>query len=174
MPETLDHIVQKCDATHGLCIKRHDAITNYVARALDKNGYTVVKEKTYTTQNGKLKPDLTAYSPDKVLVIDTQVIIGQFSLKVGNQNKIDKYKPLKERLDLLRSNGIHFRSVALNSKGALSADSAKLLSGFHILSKRNFKILTVQTLSWAGRIWRAFQDMTLTKLTNCKYDLLPP
>lgn len=79
---------------------RHNAITNYVARSLDQKGFSVVKEKTFTTTNGKLKPDIVAFSPDMTLVIDTQIVNDHFPLKVANQNNIEKYLPLKNSLIL--------------------------------------------------------------------------
>lgn len=44
VPETLNHMSQQCYATHGLQIKRHDALSNYFARLLEQRGYTVHHE----------------------------------------------------------------------------------------------------------------------------------
>ncbi|CAK9796556.1 Retrovirus-related Pol polyprotein from type-2 retrotransposable element R2DM [Anthophora plagiata] len=72
-PETFNHVVQHCHRTHGLRIKRHDAIVAYIARNLSRQGYRVTREPSYTTDEGIRKPDLVATMGKTTIVVDAQV-----------------------------------------------------------------------------------------------------
>lgn len=58
--ETLNHILQKCCATHRLRINRHDQLCIYLSRSLLQRGYFVQQEPVFESPDeSKLKPDLT-------------------------------------------------------------------------------------------------------------------
>lgn len=123
-PETLDHILQKCWSSHALRIRRHDNLCNYIARNLDNKGYSCHLEERHTLPSGQvLKPDITAYSENDILIIDAQVINDQFPLQEAHENKIKKYEPLKQQLTPLRPDGVKLTSLTLNWRGSISKDS---------------------------------------------------
>lgn len=96
--ETLNHILQVCDHTHFVRIKRHDALVNYVQKVAQERGLTVHKEPKFKVGNNVLKPDLVVYSVDRVVVADVQVVSEQYPLSRAHQNKVDKYRPLQDQL----------------------------------------------------------------------------
>ncbi|GBN58378.1 Retrovirus-related Pol polyprotein from type-2 retrotransposable element R2DM [Araneus ventricosus] len=68
--ETLNHISQACPRTHGKRIDRHNAVANYIKRALENRGYEVYSEPCYPTSMGKRTSDLIAKKESRILVID--------------------------------------------------------------------------------------------------------
>lgn len=77
--EALNHILQKCYATHRLRINRHDQLCNYLSRSLLQRGYSVQQEPVLESPDGsKLKPDLVASSTNHTVLIDFQVVNDQF------------------------------------------------------------------------------------------------
>lgn len=101
-PETVNHILQNCYATHFIRIKRHDNLVKYIQKITQDKGFTVHIEKQYTINNLTLKPDLTIYSIDRVHTVDIQVINDQYPLETAHLNKKEKYTVLKQQLDGLR------------------------------------------------------------------------
>ncbi|GBN57612.1 Retrovirus-related Pol polyprotein from type-2 retrotransposable element R2DM, partial [Araneus ventricosus] len=72
--ETPNHVVQQCFRSHGLRIKRHNAIANYICRSLQQKGFQVTEEPVYPLTAGTLKPDLVAFKSNSALVLDVQVV----------------------------------------------------------------------------------------------------
>jgi len=166
-PETLNHILQKCYSTHGLRIQRHDKLVKYIARSLDQRGKTVHIEPKFDTREGVYKPDLVVYDANVTTVLDIQIINDQFPLEEAHENKVKKYKEaLKSQLEGLRGE-TRFTSFTINWRGAISKSSANQLVGWHLLGKRDLKILTVRALEGSSVIWQCFQKMTARKSTRC-------
>lgn len=136
--ETLNHMIQQFFATHRLKIQRQDDINNCPIRSQEPKGYTVHKEKVYTSpSHNKLKPDIVAHSVDQAIVIDDQVVNDQFSFKEGFSNKLNKYTPLMEQLAPLRSYGVPFDFLIFNWRGTISLQSSKFLPGYQSCRKMN-------------------------------------
>ncbi|KAG8177078.1 hypothetical protein JTE90_015730 [Oedothorax gibbosus] len=158
-PETLNHILQVCFATHKQRIKRHNNIVDYLHRGLLQRGFTVHTEPRFETP-GILKPDLVVYSEEEVSVIDIQVVNDQYSLEVANKNKIQKYEePLRPHLQGLRSK-YSVIGLTINWRGILCRTSVEELLKRRMISKRDLKILKVKTLEGNARIHGCHQDMT--------------
>lgn len=63
----------------GLCIRRRNDVTNYLARSLGQRGFTLHKEQVFKMANdSKLKPNLELYGVDQILVIYAQIVDDQF------------------------------------------------------------------------------------------------
>lgn len=84
--------------------------------------------------------------------LDSQVINDPFSFTEAHQQKINKYGVLRPQLQDLRLNGVYFSSLTFSWHGLMCLDSAKFLSGFHILRPIDIKILAICMLSWTARI----------------------
>lgn len=162
-PETLNHIVQSCYATHGFRIKRHDHLCNYIGRALTNKGYSVQQEPTFTVNGDVLKPDLVAYSPAITVVVDCQVTNDQFQLDIAHRNKKLKYQPLTEQLAGLRPGGVLITSFTTSWRGCIAKDSVSDLVGLGVLRKTELKVLSVRTLCSTANIWNKFSRMTTCK-----------
>ena len=71
-------------------IRRHDAVVSYVARRFKDEGATVHLELRIETTEGLRKPDIIAIKGRYAIVVDAQVVGGQFNLRTAHRNK-DKY-----------------------------------------------------------------------------------
>lgn len=170
--ETLNLISQQCFVTQDLIIKRHNALSNYLARSFEQRGYSVHREPLLRAPNGRrLKSDLLTYCADTTLVVDSQVNNDPFSFTEAHHQKINKYEVLRPQLQDLRPNSVYFSSWTFSWRALMCLDSVKFLSGFHILRPIDIKILAICTLSWSGRIGSAHQGMTLLKKKTCVVDL---
>lgn len=153
-------MVQKCFATHGLRIKRHNALVHYLIRSLNNRGFSTHLEPSFKINEATLKPDIVAYSPDKVFVIDAQVINDQYNLDEAHENKINKCLPLVPQLDRLRSGGCMVSSLTINWRGCFSPGSCKDLLAWRLINKRDLKILSLRAMVGTIGCWRAHQKMT--------------
>ena len=163
-PETLNHILQVCPSTHLSRIKRHDNVKNYLIRSLSQKGFSVHNEPKFNTSSGLLKPDIVAYSPSRVIVIDVQVINDQISLSHAHEFKSNKYKvPLTPLLAGLRQAGVLFTSLTANWRGCISASSFRELHNHRILSKSDFKVISSRVVIGGIAAHNSFQRMTLRR-----------
>ncbi|GBN73446.1 Retrovirus-related Pol polyprotein from type-2 retrotransposable element R2DM, partial [Araneus ventricosus] len=113
--ETLNHISQACPRTHGKRISRHNAVANYIKRALENRGHEVYLVPLYNTSLGYRKPDLVAKKNSKILVIDTQIVGESVDLKRANDRKISYYR---DNHELDRAIEIQHQAVEINYIGA--------------------------------------------------------
>lgn len=113
-PQTLNHILQQCYATHTSRIKRHNIIVDYLHRILTALDNTVHKEPVFKINNSTLKPDLVIHNNDRTVLVDVQVINDHFLLSTAPQNKVNKYEVLRNELAGLRPGGYHGSTVTIN------------------------------------------------------------
>jgi len=155
-PETLNHILQNCFATHNARIIRHNKIVDYIKRGATQRNFEVCVEPSFQLPTGNLKPDLLL-TKDKIQIIaDVQIVNDQFPLTTANNNKIAKYIPLQEHL----GQETDIIGITLNWRGAISKDSANDLISKRILAKKDLKILTVKTLEADSLTHSIHQKMT--------------
>lgn len=159
-PETMNHMLQVCYATHGLRVRRHNDICSYVKRSLEQKGLTVHFEPQFKYNDLVLKPDLVAYSNNNVFILDIQIINDQFNLRVAHMNKVTKYEVLRPQLDPLRPGGAVFMSLTVNWRGVFSVESFRLLTACHLLRPPDFRVLAARVLRWGFRLWHVHQHMT--------------
>ncbi|GBN12279.1 Retrovirus-related Pol polyprotein from type-2 retrotransposable element R2DM [Araneus ventricosus] len=77
-------------------ISRHNAVANYLKRALENRGYEIFSEPLYSTPLGNRKPDLVAEKDSKILVIDAQIVRDSVDLKRANARRIGYYRDNRE------------------------------------------------------------------------------
>ncbi|KRX46712.1 Retrovirus-related Pol polyprotein from type-2 retrotransposable element R2DM [Trichinella murrelli] len=70
--ETLAHICQKCPASHGLVIQRHNAVVTFLEQVALKEGIRVMKEPKVSTLVGALKPDVVLIKADAAFIVDDE------------------------------------------------------------------------------------------------------
>nr|GBO45475.1 Retrovirus-related Pol polyprotein from type-2 retrotransposable element R2DM [Araneus ventricosus] len=123
--ETPNHVVQQCYRSHGLRIKRHNAISYYISRSLQQKGFQVTEEPVYPLTAGTLKPDLVALN-NSALVLDVQVVGDSVELDSAHTAKIVKYTSLESAVKVQTgAKKVEFSSVTLNWRGVWSPASAK-------------------------------------------------
>ncbi|GBO45525.1 Retrovirus-related Pol polyprotein from type-2 retrotransposable element R2DM [Araneus ventricosus] len=163
-PETLNHIIQSCYATHGARINRHNNIAKYLARIIGDRGATVHEEPHFQTETaGLLKPDLVIYTADRVVVVDVQIINDQYPLGLAHMNKIEKYKEhLRPLLEGLRPE-YHVTSFTMNWRGVLAEPTIRHMTGWGYIRMKDIKILSIRALMGARIAWNVFSNMTSRK-----------
>ncbi|KAG8186047.1 hypothetical protein JTE90_007433 [Oedothorax gibbosus] len=63
-PETLNHILQNCYASHKPRIARHDKLVEYLKRGAEQHKFLVQSEPSFATKAGILKPNLVLIKGD--------------------------------------------------------------------------------------------------------------
>uniref|UniRef100_A0A6M2DU98 Putative reverse transcriptase n=1 Tax=Xenopsylla cheopis TaxID=163159 RepID=A0A6M2DU98_XENCH len=145
--ESLDHILQSCHRTHKSRIDRHNAVSNYIKRALEKKSSLVEVEPKFQTQGGLRKPDLLAVLGNRTLILDAQVVGSGVDLEEAHRKKIDYYKPLASLIMAKYGSSIvTFGSITLNNRGIWSKTSAEMLLREGILKSTELKIVSTRTL----------------------------
>jgi len=117
-PETLDHVLQKCHRTHGVRIKRHDAVVSYIAQSMGRQEFEVDVEPKIKTANELRKPDILIKMGQTALVIDAQVVNDQIDLDEAHRRKSEVYKNIEEELRLqYLVTTVKFTSITLSWRG---------------------------------------------------------
>lgn len=158
-PETLNHVLQRCPRTHGLRIRRHDAVSAYIRRGLENKGFDVHSEPKVRCEGSVLKPDLVAIKDGHTFVLDTQVVTDGISLTTAHNTKRAKYNtlPFKAALtSLFPSRTVHVLTFTCNWRGVVSAASVHELLAHKILSKSDLYVLSTRVLVGGIIAFRSF------------------
>lgn len=161
--ETLNHIMQICERTHEVRIKRHNAVASYLQRSLQKN-YQVYKEPHIQSANGLRKPDLVAINTNnEALVIDAQVIGEQSNLDEAHHRKSEYYKQIdadiKKHFNVSK---ITYTSATISCRGIWSSKSATHLRKLNVIRTGELKILSTRALVGGYAAFTRFNKSTFT------------
>lgn len=166
--ETLNHILQQCHRTHKSRIARHDAVTSYVKRALDKRHSKVEEEPHFISTVGLRKPDLIAIDEDSALVVDAQVVSEHIDLDIAHATKADKYRELENQIK--RKYGVRsvgFYTATLNWRGVWSPQSAKDLISLKILKSGELKVISSRVIiGGLASFWRFSKTTSWRRAPN--------
>jgi len=72
-------------------ILRHNDLCRQVGGFLKQKGWRV-DEESYSTKDGRRKPDLTVAKGGDAVVIDAQVVSGETALSTAHKRKVEKYQ----------------------------------------------------------------------------------
>lgn len=159
--ETLSHVLQKCHRTHGPRIRRHNALSTYVARALRVGGYLVFEEPEIHSERGLCKPDLLAKLGSTVLVVDAQVVNDQIDLDTAHRTKSNLYRHTEALIKRdYEVDAVRFTSITLSWRGIWSKESAMDLVGLGIIRKSALKVLSSRTIIGGLAAFRQFNRTT--------------
>ncbi|KAF8793396.1 Retrovirus-related Pol polyprotein type-2 like protein [Argiope bruennichi] len=162
--ETPNYVVQQCFRTHGLRIKRHKAISNYISRSLQQKGFQVAEEPIYLLPAGTLKPDLVANKKDTVLVLDAQIVGDGVELDSAHTTKCLKYNiKLLEQAVKVQTDAqkVIFSSITLNWRGIWSPKSAQHLLRLGVINKRDLSVLGTRAIIGSMACHRRFGFMNI-------------
>lgn len=141
--ETLNHIEQVCHRTHGMRVRRHNAVTTYIARNCRSKGLKVLEEPIIPTPSGNHKPDLIITNKDTAFRIDAQIISERYDLNKAQKNKTNKYKSIKNEIHILtEKEQVHFGTATLNWKGLWERESAEQLKGWKIITPQDIMVIS--------------------------------
>ncbi|KAL0098513.1 hypothetical protein PUN28_020469 [Cardiocondyla obscurior] len=161
--ETINHVLQQCHRTHEARIRRHDAITKYLARKIPKSGYQVFQEPKYQTTVGLRKPDLVAVLGETAVVIDAQVVSEQTLLTEAHRRKVRYYEDEAITKKIKETHGVRriiTTSATLSWKGVWSPESAEDLKRLGFIRANELKILATRTLIGGMMAFKIFNATT--------------
>ena len=159
--ETLNHVLQQCHRTHGGRIKRHDAITAFVCRALRTQGYEVSVEPKIDSDIGVRKPDIIAKMGITALVLDAQIVNDQISLDDAHERKITYYQQIEDKIkEKYVVNNVIFSSITLSWRGVWSQASVEHLTTLGIIKKSQIKILSTRAIVGGLTCFHLFNKTT--------------
>lgn len=162
--EISNHVIQQCHRTHGMRIKRHDAVCNYIAKKLTKSGYTVDKEPKINTDEGLRKPDLVATLGATTIIVDAQVLGEQVDLEAANQKKIDYYGKNNSLIENIKrkygSDTVLTTAATFSWRGIWSKSSAAELKRRRIILTSDLKILSSRVLIGGIACFNQFNSTT--------------
>ena len=134
--DTLGHRLQVCAYTHGMTVKRHDAIVQCLKRQCERIGRKVLVEPRIPVPGGTFrKPDLIIYQPPdgaalvpEAWVVDVTVVADNCpDLDVKHFAKVNKYATVSAVQDFATQvsgcSKIRFSSLVLNWRGILAPAS---------------------------------------------------
>ena len=152
---TLAHMSQSCPRGHGMRVKRHDNLVDYVAKVLRGRGWTVLLEPTIPYLTTYLKPDLVLWKTNsKAHVLDLQVVADGFDMVGAHSRKVNKYDNAEVRAAVCQLSSRPFGtvgSITLNWRGMWFGPSARQLQelGF---SLGNLNVLSLRALVWTHNL----------------------
>lgn len=148
--ETLNHIQQNCHRTHEARIRRHNAVSKYIVKALERAGYSVEEEPRIPTTEGLRKPDIVAKLGKTTVIIDTQVVSEQTDLDKAHKKKKDYYGKNNSLVEYIKkkNQAEHLLSLSttISCRGVWSPESAKQLLGLGIIRKKDLKIISTRAM----------------------------
>ncbi|KAG8170643.1 hypothetical protein JTE90_011561 [Oedothorax gibbosus] len=159
--ETTGHILQACPRTHGMRVRRHDAIVNYAIRGLEQRGFVVAKEPMFNTAEGRKKPDLVATRGDEAFIIDAQVVSDCEPLRRAHRRKVEKYGDLTPIVSAqFGVQTVIPMSLTLNWRGVCSSDSAQALVENRLLRKSDLSMISSRVSVGGVACHRVFMRST--------------
>lgn len=120
----MSHVIQGCPRTHGIRIKRYDALVKFIAETNRRRGKKVVIEPRVETE-GLRKPDIIIKDGAQATVLDIQITNNDGNLlKTFNNNKINYYSQNSELKDKIMSaynvSEVDFTAITVHFKGFMS------------------------------------------------------
>nr|ACJ46647.1 reverse transcriptase [Triops cancriformis] len=160
--ETLNHITQVCERTHGARVKRHDRLVDFAVKGLQRPHRVVLKEPHYKTVNGVRKPDIVIKIPDHTYICDFQVVSDTSCLELEFRKKALKYaedKGLCDQLTRDHPGELSFTAITFNTRGLIAKSSVTALRKLGMPPR---SIMTLQKICMEGslEIWRIFNQTT--------------
>lgn len=166
VPETTNHILQKCHRTHGSRVERHDSVVKFLKRSLDGKGWVTNLEPHLLTSSGLRKPDLVAIKDNDAVVIDAQIVTDGYNTNVMHQTKVRKYDTdeikdlIKERFNVP---GVVVTSATLNWRGIWAKQSINELLALGIINKNAAALVSTRVAIGGVRSFRIFNQMTAVR-----------
>ena len=165
--ETSNHVIQVCHRTHGVRIKRHDAICSFVSKRLTADGYLVEKEPIFDTAEGNRKPDLVATLHGISRIVDVQIRSEQKNLPKANHEKKNYYgnnrSLLKAVKDRYGSKEVTTTAVSLKWRGMWYIKSVEELLENKIIRKTDIKTISSRVLIGGIAAFKCFNRTTSVK-----------
>lgn len=164
--ETNYHVIQQCFRTHGGRVLRHDKIVDmFKEHLVRKDGFSIIKEPHFRTEEGLRKPDLLITKDNKTVVLDVQVVGGGANRR-DHDAKRAKYRSVKGLENLIklrcRSREVEYEAFTITYKGAIEGRSVKLLDKLEIPEHLRF-LMVISVLRGAWLNWSRFNASTMTR-----------
>ena len=110
---------------------RHDRVVSIAAEGLRHEGWDVVCERSFHTNQGLRKPDIIAARENRVVVVDAQIVGDGYSLDRSHARKVSKYATNEDLLQTVATEysvevgNVSVTSVTVSYRGIWSPQSAE-------------------------------------------------
>jgi len=165
--ETPAHCVQRCFRTHGGRILRHNNLCRQVGGFLRQKGWRVDEELSYSTREGRRRPDLTIAKGSDAVIIDAQVVSGETALSLAHERKVDKYRSCEDLADRVAEHTgvardkVRFTAITISWRGVWCPESEREMRSLG-LTTGQLRTLTTRVLWGSWMNWRRFNGITTT------------
>ena len=158
--ETLHHVLQVCERTHGARVKRHNAVASGLGNFLKDSGHRVMFEPRIKHGDTHLKPDIICIKEGIASVIDVQ-ISGAHPLDSYHEKKVAYYKNDTVEAYALSQGAtqVKYGALIISYKGLVSPRSFRFLKDLGV-STGKIKVLVVRALELSTYIWHVFNRST--------------
>ena len=163
----LQHLLQVCPRSHGLRVRRHDALCAGLGRLLERKGFSLWQEPRIPFRNSFLKPDIVAIRSGLGLVLDPIVCADNCEFAWVEEQKVAKYQndavrsfvereaKLSSQLPGAGAFGYQVRGIAVDWRGCWSPDSWNFLTRDLKVNPTALNYLSTRILNAAKDMWSA-------------------
>ena len=167
---TKNHVAQVCQRTHGLRVRRHNALVEMIGKDLRRHAWNVYYEVRIPVGGTHRKPDIIATRGDEYLVLDPIISADTVNLEATAQTKVDIYDlpevhtAAVERLDVTtelerRQATGTVAGIAFNNRGLIAKSSLEVLSHAG-LSQKIITLMSVRILCNTHKMLDAYGAAT--------------
>ncbi|XP_042143722.1 uncharacterized protein LOC121834054 [Ixodes scapularis] len=160
--ETLGHVLQQCERTHGERIKRHNGIVDYLCKKFKVDKWSVEREPCINTKEGTRFPDIVIRKGDRTAIVDVQVVGTSTPLETAHRRKQNYYARNDEVVAYAkadRSGTPIVTSCTVSYRGVWSTSSRADLHGLGV-TKADTKRMSVRALQGSLAIFGVFRRST--------------
>lgn len=160
--ETLGHVLQQCERTHGARIKRHDGIVSYLCKKFREDKWTVEREPCIKTKEGNRFPDIVIRKGERTAIVDVQVVGTSTPLETAHRRKQSYYARNDEVVAYAKADrkGTPIvTSCTVSYRGVWSSSSRADLHGLGV-TKSDTKVMSVRALQGSMAVFGVFRRST--------------
>ena len=162
-PETLGHILQTCGKSMDGRNSRHDKLVFKIAGEMRRHGFKTEVEKTVNQRGRQYKrPDIIAYKPGEVHIIDPTIVADNTTWTPEWKKKTDNYNTpkmleytTKKMNQLFSTNDVplfRIAAIVLTWRGGWSKQSYDFLRSMKI-SHRKITLWTIDSINDSWHTW---------------------
>lgn len=160
--ETLGHVLQQCERTHGERIKRHDGVVEYLCKKFKADKWSVEREPCITTKEGNRFPDIVIRKGDRTAIVDVQIVGTSTPLETAHRRKQNYYARNDEVVAYAKADKSGtpiVTSCTVSYRGVWSTSSRADLRGLGVTNS-DIKLMSVRALQGSLAIFGVFRRST--------------
>ncbi|CAN7951110.1 unnamed protein product [Ixodes pacificus] len=158
--ETLGHVLQQCERTHGERIKRQNGIVDYLCKKFKVDKWSVEREPCINTMEGTRFPDSVIRKGDRTAIVDVQTVGTSTPLETAHRRKQNaRNDEVVAYAKADRSGTTVVTSGTVSYRRVWSISSRADLHGLGV-AKAGIKLMSVRALQGSLAIYGVFRRST--------------